>query len=308
MRCLCCGKNLKNENDNWHKTCINKFFGTNILPEIDSCLLNETIEKLGDNIVANNKSITGVQKKLSLHLSNNNLSFRLTLLGYPQGYILKPNSKEFPYIAEAEHLVMTMANTCGIVTAPHALIKIKDNMSYITKRVDRKEQNKIHMEDFCQLSGRLTEYKYSASYEKCAKIIDKYSINPMLDKTELFYRLLFCYITGNSDMHLKNFSLIDSERGYVLSPAYDLLPVKIIINDLDDLALTLNGKTRKVTKNDFMKFGSNIGIPSLAVNKLIKKIVGLENKFIILINESFLPEEVKGEYINFIKNKINIFK
>jgi serine/threonine-protein kinase HipA len=171
-------------------------------------------------------------------------------------------------------------------------------MSYITKRVDRKEQKKIHMEDFCQLSERLTEYKYSASYEKCAKIIDKYSINPMLDKTELFYRLLFCYITGNSDMHLKNFSLIDSENGYVLSPAYDLLPVKIIINDLDDLALTLNGKTRNITKNDFLKFASNIGIPSPAVNKLIQKMVRLENKFVLIINESFLPDEEKGAFIN----------
>lgn len=308
MRCLCCGKVLKNESDNWHKVCIKKFFGTNILPKIDSCLLNDTIEKLGDSIIENNKSITGVQKKLSLHLSNDQLPLRLTLLGYPQGYILKPNSEEFTYIAEAEHLVMTMADFCGILTAQHALIKIKDNMSYITKRVDRKEKNKIHMEDFCQLSGRLTEYKYSGSYEKCAKIIEKYSINPVLDKTEFFYRLLFCYITGNSDMHLKNFSLIDSEGGYVLSPAYDLLPVKIIINDLDDLALTLNGKTRNITKKDFLEFAENIGIPSLAANKLIKKIIKLENEFISLINESFLPEDVKYTFINFVTDKINILK
>lgn len=308
MRCLCCGKVLKNESDNWHKVCIKKFFGTNILPKIDSCLLNDTIEKLGDSIIENNKSITGVQKKLSLHLSNDQLPLRLTLLGYPQGYILKPNSEEFTYIAEAEHLVMTMADFCGILTAQHALIKIKDNMSYITKRVDRKENNKIHMEDFCQLSGRLTEYKYSGSYEKCVKIIEKYSINPVLDKTEFFYRLLFCYITGNSDMHLKNFSLIDSEGGYVLSPAYDLLPVKIIINDLDDLALTLNGKTRNITKKDFLEFAENIGIPSLAANKLIKKIIKLENEFISLINESFLPEDVKYTFINFVAEKINILK
>ena len=308
MRCLCCGKVLKNESDNWHKVCIKKFFGTNILPKIDSCLLNDTIEKLGDSIIENNKSITGVQKKLSLHLSNDQLPLRLTLLGYPQGYILKPNSEEFTYIAEAEHLVMTMADFCGILTAQHALIKIKDNMSYITKRVDRKEKNKIHMEEFCQLSGRLTEYKYSGSYEKCAKIIEKYSINPVLDKTEFFYRLLFCYITGNSDMHLKNFSLIDSEGGYVLSPAYDLLPVKIIINDLDDLALTLNGKTRNITKKDFLEFAENIGIPSLAANKLIKKIIKLENEFISLINESFLPEDVKYTFINFVTDKINILK
>ena len=129
MRCLCCGKELQNEKVNWHKGCINKFFGSNTLPEIGSDQLNETLENLGNNIISNNKSITGVQKKLSLHLSNDNTPLRLTLLGYPQGYILKPNSKEYPFIAEAEHLVMTMADACGIITAPHALITIKDNIS-----------------------------------------------------------------------------------------------------------------------------------------------------------------------------------
>ena len=308
MRCLCCGKELINNNCFWHKACINKFFGSNILPTIDSVLLNETLDELGNNIVSNNKSITGVQKKLSLHLSKDDLPLRLTLLGYPQGYILKPNSKEYPFIAEAEHLVMSMANACNIVTAPHALIKLKENTAYITKRIDRVGDNKIHMEDFCQLSERLTEYKYSGSYEKCAKIIDKYSVNPVLDKTEFFFRLIFCYITGNSDMHLKNFSLIDNGRGFVLSPAYDLLPVKIIINDEDDLALTLNGKTRNITKNDFLKFAENIGIPKSAAIKLIKKIVMFESQFIELINDSFLPNDEKVKFIDFLVKKITIFK
>ena len=306
MRCLCCGKELVNTNDFWHKSCINKFFGSNFLPKIDSDLLNKTLDVLGNNIISNNKSITGVQKKLSLHLSKDDLPLRLTLLGYPQGYILKPNSQEYPFIAEAEHLVMTMADACNITTVPHALIKIKDNMSYITKRVDRIGNDKIHMEDFCQLSERLTEYKYSGSYEKCAKIIDKFSISPVLDKSEFFFRLLFCYITGNSDMHLKNFSLIDSGVGFVLSPAYDLLPVKIIINDADDLALTLNGKTRNLTKNDFLKFADNIGILNSAAIKLIKKIVNLESRLIDLINNSYLPSAEKIKFIEFLTNKITV--
>ena len=308
MRCLCCGKELVNINDSWHKRCIKKFFGSNVLPKIDSDLLNETLEKLGNSIVSSNKSITGVQKKLSLHLSKDDLTLRLTLLGYPQGYILKPNSQEYPFIAEAEQLVMMMADACGITTAPHALIKIRDNMSYITKRIDRIGDTKIHMEDFCQLSERLTEYKYSGSYEKCGKIIDKFSMNPILDKSEFFFRLIFCYITGNSDMHLKNFSLIDNGVGFVLSPAYDLLPVKIIINDEDDLALTLNGKTRNITKNDFLKFGDSIGISKVAASKLIKKIVMFESKFIDLINSSYLPDDEKKKFAEFIINKINTFK
>ena len=308
MKCLCCGKELINANTSWHKACIKKFFGYNTLPEIDSVLLNETLENLGENIISNNKSITGVQRKLSLHLSRDNTPLRLTLLGYPQGYILKPNSKEYPFIAEAEHLVMMMANACNIITAPHALIKIKDNIAYITRRIDRIGNDKIHMEDFCQLSERLTEYKYSGSYEKCAKIIDKFSNVPVLDKCEFFFRLLFCYVTGNSDMHLKNFSLIYNGEGFVLSPAYDLLPVKMIINDEDDLALTLNGKNRNLTKNDFLKFADTIGISYEVTNKLILKLIKCENKFIELISNSYIPEDIKIKFNNFLIDKINLFK
>ena len=96
MRCLCCGKELKNNNILWHRSCIKKFFGSDVLPEIDSEVFNESFEKLGENIVSNNKSITGVQKKLSLHLSRGNSPLRLTILGYPQGYILN-QSKLTPY-------------------------------------------------------------------------------------------------------------------------------------------------------------------------------------------------------------------
>ncbi len=308
MRCFCCGKELTNNNTSWHESCVKKFFGVNTLPTIDSVVLNETLDRLGLDIVSNNKSITGVQRKLSLHLSSENSSLRLTLLGYPQGYILKPNSKEYPFIAEAEHLVMMMANACGIKTAPHALIQMKENLAYITKRIDRTGTHKIHMEDFCQLSERLTEYKYSGSYERCAKIIDKFSKTPELDKSEFYLRILFCYITGNSDMHLKNFSLIKIEGEYVLSNAYDLLPVKIIINDEDDLALTLNGKTRNITKNDFLKFATTIGLSNVVVNKLINKIIKLEKKFTELINDSFLPDDEKIKFSNFLINKIKIFK
>ena len=308
MRCLCCGKELKNNNILWHRSCIKKFFGSDVLPEIDSEVFNESFEKLGENIVSNKKSITGVQKKLSLHLSRGNSPLRLTILGYPQGYILKPNSKEYPFIAEAEHLVMAMANECNIVTAPHALIKIKENVAYITKRIDRINNYKIHMEDFCQLSERITEYKYFGSYERCAKLIDKFSESPILDKSEFFFRLLFCYITGNSDMHLKNFSLIDNGDGFVLSPAYDLLPVKLIINDEDDLALTLNGKTRNITKNDFMKFAETIGLSNAVAVKLIKMLIKYENIFIEMVNNSILPEEIKIKFVNLIIEKIKVFK
>ena len=308
MKCLCCGKEIKNNNSSWHTSCIKKFFHTTKLPILDFKDFEFQINELGESLVSNNKSVTGVQRKLSLHLSKDNNLLRLTLIGYPQGYILKPNSNEFPFIAEAEHLVMSMAKECGINTTLHALIDVCGRYSYITKRVDREENDKIHMEDFCQLSLRPTEYKYNGSYEKCAKIIDKFSSNAMLDKVELFLRIVFCYITGNSDMHLKNFSLIEKNDNVSLSPAYDLLPVKMLINDEEELALTLNGKKKNITKNDLFIFAENIGINYKVANNLISFLVKKEEHLIFMIEESLLPDEIKKSFTEYICAKINILK
>ena len=304
MNCLCCGKKLTNPNSSWHSKCIEKFFGTKKVPMINFSDLNKSINELGNELILNKKSIPGVQRKLSLHLSKEEDITRLTLIGYPQGYILKPNSEEYMYIAEAEHLVMSLANECKILTAPHALIKIGEKYAYITKRIDRIESKKIHMEDFCQLALLPTEYKYNGSYERCAKIIDKFSNNPTFDKVEFFYRLCFCYITGNSDMHLKNFSLIENNSKYHLSEAYDLLPVKMIINDIEDLALTLNGKKKNITKNDFLNFAINIGVDRKIAIKLITYLVNKKERFIEMINESYLPNKVKERFVNYVTSRI----
>lgn len=313
MFCLCCGKKIDQTNsvDGWHKTCIKKFFGTNDFPQISLGDADEEYEKLAEGLIGSNKSVTGVQKKLSLHLSKEDGTYRLTLIGYPQGYILKPNSKEYVCIAEAEHLVMNMASLFNIQTPLQGLINIKKEINqyaYITKRLDRENNNKIHMEDFCQLSNKPTEYKYNGSYEKCAKIIDTYSLYPLADKTELFNRILFCYITGNSDMHLKNFSLIETNGGYILSKQYDLLPVKILINDEEDLALTLNGKKKNITRNDFVKFGENIGMNNNAIRKLIDYGISKEEKMIEMVKESFLNDEYKMKFINLLTDRITRLK
>ena len=307
MRCLCCSKIIEDKNDNsWHLECIKKFFDTYKLPLIDLSSSNEELLKFGENYVSKNDSVTGVQTKLSLHLSKDKDEYRLTLVGYPAGYILKPETKEYPSIARAEHLVMSMANECSIKTPMHALIKLKDNsFAYITKRIDRRKKQKIHMEDFCQLSNRLTEDKYHSSYEKVAKVIDKYSSIKNLDKAELFYRLLFCFVTCNSDMHLKNFSLMEENEKVYLSPFYDLLPVNILINDTEEVALTINSKKRNIRKNDFIKYGENIGLDIKTINKYIAKIISYETIFIQMINDSLLDEELKKRFITLMNERFN---
>ena len=313
MNCLCCGKPIKdnNESSGWHKTCIKKFFTTTVIPEIE--ITDSVLEELAKESTNKGYTIPGVQKKLSLHLSKE-VYPRLTVVNYPTGYILKPQVKEFRALPEAEHIVMSMADKAKIRTVPHALVKSKDSYAYITKRIDRvfsKDSNVklIAMEDFCQLDLRLTQDKYKGSCERCGNIIKKYSSRSGLDMTELFYRLVFSFIVGNSDMHLKNFSLIESESGsgeYHLSPAYDLLPVNVIIpEDKEEFALPINGKKRNIHRKDFLIFAVDCGIAKLAAEKMIGQLVSMEPIFIEMCCNSLMPQDMKEAFIELVDKRVS---
>ena len=157
MNCLCCGKPLRiPEETGWHKACVKRFFGTTNLPEIE--IDDNTLNLLAAETINRGFTVPGVQKKLSLHLVSDSSKPRLTLVNYPTGYILKPQVAEFEALPESEQLIMTMADMSGISTVPHALIKGKTGLAYITRRVDRNiSDSKIEMlamEDFCQLDLR----------------------------------------------------------------------------------------------------------------------------------------------------------
>ena len=315
MRCLCCGKEIKDptrSDGGWHRACIRSFFGVDRMPVID--ITERELEKLVRESVRQGLTVPGVQKKMSLHLSKEN-GGQLTLVDYPTGYILKPQTEEFEHLPEAEDLAMRMAKTVGIATVPHALIKLpaqNDAYAYITKRIDRGLDaggvRMYAMEDFCQLAGRLTEDKYRGSYEQCAKIISRYSSRIGFDIVEFFLRILFFYVSGNSDMHLKNFSMIETlpkSREYVLSPAYDMLPVNLVMpEDKEELALTLNGKKRNLHKNDFVKYAKNIGVRPTVVKRLIQKILSAREKFINQIEESYLPKAMADGMIRLLMDRM----
>lgn len=315
MNCFCCGKPLKTENDNgWHKACIKRFFGTANIPEIE--IDEKTLESLAAQSTSKGLTVPGVQKKLSLHLSTDNHNPRLTLVNYPTGYILKPQVREFECLPEAEQLVMTMADATGISTVPHALIKSGDNLAYITKRIDRifgkTEIKMLAMEDFCQLDLRVTADKYKGSYERCAKVIGRYSSQIGLDMAELFMRLVFSFVVGNSDMHLKNFSLIETGEAsntFVLSPAYDLLPVNVIMpEDTEEFALALNGKKTHIRKKDFFVFAEECGISKASAEKMIAKIVSMKPKYIDMCNGSLLPDHLKERFAQLIEQRCRVLK
>ncbi len=314
MNCLCCGKPLHNENDpgQWHPSCIKKFFGTKMLPEIS--VDESVLEDLAARSTSKGFTVPGVQKKLSLHLFSEKGRSRLTLVDYPTGYILKPQVAEFEALPEAEQLVMCMADAVGIHTVPHALIRENDVFSYITKRIDRvseKGQMKmLAMEDFCQLGLRLTENKYKSSYERCAKIIDRYSSRKGMDKTELYLRLVFSFVIGNSDMHLKNFSLIETEEKsgrYILSPAYDLLPVNLLLpEDTEQFALAMNGKKSRIRKKDFLVFADRIGIPSGPAMRMITFLISKKELLQAMCRDSYLPAHLKDAFCDLIDERIGV--
>lgn len=306
--CLCCGKPLKGTGEGgWHASCVKKFFSTGKLPVIS--IDRARLEQLAKESAGRGLTVPGVQKKLSLHLAADGRNPRLTLVNYPTGYILKPPVEDFENMPRAEQAVMLMADAAGISTVPHRLILQDGRAAYITKRVDRviskTDIKMLAMEDFCQLSGRLTRDKYKGSYERCADIIRRWSSRPGLDMTEMFMRLVFCFITGNSDMHLKNFSLIETASGtgqYVLSPAYDLLPVNLLMpEDTEQCALTLNGKKRNLRRKDFLAFAQSRGIEKAVADRLINRLAGKKQTFTDICRRSLISDEQKENLCRLIE-------
>ncbi len=308
--CLCCAKPLKNNDVNgWHESCIKRFFGVKTMPVIN--LDKNVLESIAEKNVHQGFTVPGVQKKISLHLSVEGKDNRLTLVDYPTGYILKPQVEEYDSLPELEWVSMRMASAIGISTVPNALVKLGEEYAYICKRIDRVFEKtgvkKLAMEDFCQLDFRTTADKYRGSYERCAKIIQKYSSRSGFDLSELFMRVLFSYLIGNSDMHLKNLSMIErdvSSGVYVLSPAYDLLAVQVVLTeDEEEFALTLNEKKKNVTKNDFYVFGEHCGLGRIACQKMMKKVVSYEDMFVQMIENSVLKKELQEKFINLLKQR-----
>jgi serine/threonine-protein kinase HipA len=310
-RCLICKKELI-ENGDYHSRCSKNFFDSKETPVLEYNL--EEIGDLAKDLILGSKSVTGVQKKLSVHLSDvrDNGVRKMTIVGLWGAFILKPPSDEYAFLPENEDLTMDLAEFFNIKVVPHGLIRFSSGeFAYITKRIDRVKKEKIHMEDMCQLQERLTEYKYQGSVEQISKTIDKFSTNPGFDKQRLFEIVLFSHLIGNSDMHLKNYSLIHNQNGAIeLSSAYDLVNVKIVEpKDLEESALTINGKKNRLKRADFDLLANYLKIPLKATNAIYdrfeNKILSSEN----IIRNSFLPEEYQEKYLNYLLTKQDeIFK
>lgn len=306
-RCLYCYHPLEKGEKDFHPGCARKFFGTEKVPVLDyTC---KDLEQLALQIIKDQTSLTGVQPKLSLHLNEHEGSQRLTIVGLWGNFICKPQTMQFKHMPETEDLTMHLAEVAKIDVVPHTLMRMADGtLCYLTKRIDRNAKGeKMAMEDMCQLTERQTEYKYKSSYERIAKAIAQYSSMPKMDVTNFFETVLFSWITGNNDMHLKNFSLYEPQDGTIrLTPAYDQLNAAILNpKDDEELALTLNGRKKRLKRADFVSAGVTMGIDPKILDRLIGKYVRLYPRMSEFIGQSFLDEELKNRYNEMLRERIS---
>ena len=310
QRCLYCYQPLEQGQTDFHPQCSKKLFGTTTPPELP--YTKDDIESLALEVVRSQVTVTGVQPKLSVDLEKEaNGKKRFTIVGLWGKYILKPQTELYVNLPENEDLTMHLATMVNIKTVPHSLIRFKDgSLAYITKRIDRdKKKGKIPMEDMCQLTEKLTEQKYKGSHEQIAKIIMLHSAYPVLDLLTYFEVLLFCYLTGNADMHLKNFSLYKPDNEYILAPAYDLLSTKLVLpDDKDELALTLNAKKRKLKKSDFNHLLNTYKIDEKVIENIYEKYRKIVPQWLNFIDTSFLPQQMKEEYKSIIIKRKSILE
>lgn len=301
MTCLYC---YRDSEADFHTNCSKKIFGVPKPPNVP--YTEEDILNLAEQMIKGKATITGVQPKLSLHIEKpDNEPEKLTIVGLWGQYILKPQSPKWKELPQIEDLTMHLAEISNIRTAEHSLVRLgSGELAYITKRMDRRDGSKQHMEDMCQLLERLTEDKYKSSHEQIAKVIKRSSINPGLDLVRFYELTLFSFLTGNADMHLKNFSLIKNELGdYELAPAYDLVASALVVEDDEELALTLCGKKKKLKKSDFFRAMTTSGIPDKAAENILKKYSRLSNRWLDFVNQSFLSKEMMEQYSQLITKK-----
>ncbi len=306
MRCLCCYRELMAGQVDYHPACARKMFGTTEVPKLPYD--HSQIRQIAKAVIRTKTTIPGVQAKLSMDIQKVEGEIkRFTIVGLQGRYILKPQTETYAYLPENEDLTMHLTHQVGIAVVPHCLARFADGrLVYLTKRIDRTKKNeKIAMEDLCQLSEQLTDSKYRGSYDKICKVIKQYSAAPMLDVVNFWQVVMFSWIVGNSDMHLKNFSLYAPDGQYILSPAYDMLNTWLVIpEDTEELALSLNSRQRKIAWRDFVQSMTRSGVPEKVQENMRVQFMKVQPQWEDTIRNSFLSEDMQERYIAMINERL----
>lgn len=254
-------------------------------------------------------SIQGVQPKLSAVLNIKMGCF--DIVDKYGRYILKPQHHIFPELPQNEDLTMRLAATIGIKVPLHGMVYSRDlTLTYFIKRFDRKGQkDKIPVEDFAQLAGMSRETKYNYTMEKLVKLIDQYCTFPAIEKARLFKLVIFNYLTGNEDMHLKNFSIIVQNGKTELSPGYDLLNSTIVLQgNAEEIALSISGKKRNLNTDLLINyFGKErCSLPDKVIDNILNDFKTQLPHWPQMIENSFLSIEMKEEYKKLLEKRMKV--
>ena len=310
-KCLYCYLPLDKAEVDYHAKCNKAFYGSKYAPVLPYQL--SEMEKLAKEAAQLSITVPGVQPKLSLgwlktQLEDGHMG-RLTIMNALDGnYILKPQNSLYPQMPENEHLSMKLAELFKIDVVPVSMIRLQSGeLCFITKRIDRNSDgSKNHMIDFLQIL-ELSD-KYKGTTEALGKTIGDLSVNTLFDKLRFFESVVFNFIIGNNDMHLKNYSMFISEMGWVLSPFYDLLNVKIILpKDKEDTALLLGGKKENFKKGYFDQLALVLNLNEKQTKGVYKKLQKWLPLAIQLIEISFLEAELQESYKKLITERTQTF-
>ena len=297
MACLICLRPLTNHNGDYHTRCVKALFGSRSVPELDIKLAKLHTVALA---MVGRTSLSGVQRKISLTLSSDRA--RLQVATGTGLFVLKPPTEVYPELPQNELLTMRFAELVDIDIATCGLVRLTDGaLAFISRRFDRVEGGaKLHQEDFCQLAERPPKEKYGGSAELCARVVRTYANEPLVEQLRLFRRMAFTWLSGNGDMHLKNFSLLRGPDGlHRLSPAYDLLCTRLAIPD-DQLALPVGGKRDNLTRADWLNYAAYCTIPRPAAERALGKLLRAVNGGLQLIARSMLSEAAKTTYADLL--------
>lgn len=310
-KCLACYARLEEGQIDFHPKCARAFFGSETPPTLPYDL--KDMEEIAKQAVLRSNTVPGVQPKLSVGFTKNkkskNQRERLTILDALEGqFILKPQNDDYALMPENEHLTMKLAELFELNVVPSSLIRLQSGeLCYITKRIDRNpDLSKNHMIDFLQIT-ELAD-KYFGTHESLGKRIGELSVNTLFDKLRFFESVVFNFVVGNNDMHLKNYSMLLTKNGWELSPFYDLLNVKIILpKDKDDLALMLGEKRRNFTINYFNRFAIGLGLNEKQYTRIYTRLLQWEIPAVKLIKQSFLSKDARASYVQLIQDRILLF-
>lgn len=237
-------------------------------------------------VIESHLSLTGASGKTGLYYDEKKKKWYQPVGSAPSNYIVKQSHVRLSNIVVNEQLCLLTAKKLGIEVPESFVVQTEKNKTedadilFATKRFDRYVDDdskklsdlpvpyRLHQEDFAQALGINSSNKYEKNNEHYLKqmfnIIRAYSANPIEDQLKLWRITVFNFLIGNTDNHIKNYSLIYSKdlKTLQLAPCYDVVATRIYKNDINEMSLSINGKLNmnEVTKADFELEAKSVGL------------------------------------------------